>query len=301
MDLAHPLGVAPGEVVVHRDEVDALAGHAVEVRRQRRHEGLALAGLRLGDPAEVQRGAAHELDVVVALADHPGGRLAHHRERFDEQVVDVGTVVEPLTELVGLRFECVVGQSLDLGTQRVDVRNDSFEGLDLLAFSSAEDAIEDSHAAIEPIGRVASRGGGAARTGAGAGRARDAVRPGSGHRGQAGAVAPTPAWTPPRRACTSDAPAAVERLRRVGHGRAGGDDVVDHEDSAGRARPGRARNTEPASRSRRVRPVCGHRCRRLDRAAGGTAHPAGRRCGVPGVRPGRSHARGGGRRWWAPR
>ena len=132
---------------------------AVEVGRQRRHEGLALAGLHLGDPAEVQRRAAHELDVVVALADHAGGRLAHHRERLDEEVVDVGAVVEPLPELVGLGFECVVGQRLDLGTQRVDVGNDSFEGLDLLAFSGAEDAIENSHAAVEPIGRAASRGG----------------------------------------------------------------------------------------------------------------------------------------------
>ena len=89
MDLAHPLGVALGQVVVDRDEVHALAGEAVEVDGQRRDEGLALARLHLGDPAEVQGGAAHELHVVVALADDPVGRLADDGEGLDQQVVEV--------------------------------------------------------------------------------------------------------------------------------------------------------------------------------------------------------------------
>ena len=70
-----------GQVVVDRDEVDALAGEAVEVDRQRRDEGLALAGLHLGDPAEVQGGAAHQLHVVVALADDPARRPRGRRRR----------------------------------------------------------------------------------------------------------------------------------------------------------------------------------------------------------------------------
>ena len=76
VDPAHPLGVEAGQVVVDRDEVDALAAEPVEVGRQRRDERLALAGLHLGDPAEVQGGAAHQLDVEVALADDPLGGLA---------------------------------------------------------------------------------------------------------------------------------------------------------------------------------------------------------------------------------
>ena len=71
VDAAHPLGVAAGQVVVDGDEVDALAAERVEVGRERGDEGLALAGLHLGDPAEVERRATHQLDVEVALADHP--------------------------------------------------------------------------------------------------------------------------------------------------------------------------------------------------------------------------------------
>ena len=75
---AHPLGVEPGEVVVDGDEVHAAPGERVEVAGQRRDERLALAGLHLRDPAEVQRRAAHDLDVEVALAEHP---LARPRAR----------------------------------------------------------------------------------------------------------------------------------------------------------------------------------------------------------------------------
>ena len=110
MDAAHPLGVEPGQVVVDRDEVDALAAEPVEVDRQRGDEGLALAGLHLGDPAEVQRGAAHQLHVEVALADHPAGRLAGDGERLDQQIVERGAVGEALAELVGLGLQLLVGE-----------------------------------------------------------------------------------------------------------------------------------------------------------------------------------------------
>ena len=48
----HPLGVAAGQVVVDGDDVDAVARQRVEEHGQRRGEGLALAGLHLGDRAE---------------------------------------------------------------------------------------------------------------------------------------------------------------------------------------------------------------------------------------------------------
>ena len=75
---AHPLGVAFGQVVVDGDDVHALAGQRVEVRRQHAGQGLALTGLHLGDVAEVQRRAAHHLNIerplVTARAKPPRGR-----------------------------------------------------------------------------------------------------------------------------------------------------------------------------------------------------------------------------------
>ena len=97
VDAAVPLGVALGEVVVDRDEVDALAeGAAVEaldrrervqVEREARDEGLALAGLHLGDVALVEDDPAHHLDVEHALVGLAQARLADGGERLEEELV----------------------------------------------------------------------------------------------------------------------------------------------------------------------------------------------------------------------
>ena len=87
VDAAHVLGVALGQVVVRGDDVHALACERVEVDGEHRRERLALAGLHLGDVAQVQRGAAHQLDGERALADRAHRGLAHHGERLGQQLV----------------------------------------------------------------------------------------------------------------------------------------------------------------------------------------------------------------------
>ena len=145
VDAPHPLRVAGGEVVVHRDDVDALAGETVEIHRKRRDERLALTGLHLGDPTEVQRCATHELHVVVTLADHAGGGLAGDRKGFDEQAVEVLTPVETLTELSRLGLEQLVGELLQLRFVGADVGDEVSEGADLAVLARAEKFVEDSH------------------------------------------------------------------------------------------------------------------------------------------------------------
>ena len=99
VDRLHPVGVAAGQVVVDRDQVDALAAHRVAVLvargqrvehdRQRGREGLALARLHLGDRAVVEDHAADQLDVVVALAERALAGLAREREGLEQQVVQL--------------------------------------------------------------------------------------------------------------------------------------------------------------------------------------------------------------------
>ncbi len=88
VDLAHPLAVALGQVVVDGDDMDALAGERVEIDRQGGDQGLAFAGLHLRDHAAMQDDAAEQLDVEMALAEHALGGLAHRREGVDEDVVE---------------------------------------------------------------------------------------------------------------------------------------------------------------------------------------------------------------------
>ncbi len=105
VDPAHPLGVATGEIVVHGDDVHALAGQRVEIDRERGDQRLAFAGLHLGDLALVQDHAALELDVEVALAERPLGALAHRGEGLGQQVVERFALLQALAELDGLAFQ----------------------------------------------------------------------------------------------------------------------------------------------------------------------------------------------------
>ncbi len=168
VDLAHPLRVALGQVVVDGDDVDAPAAEAVEVDGQGGHEGLALARLHLRDPAEVEGGPAHELDVVVALADGAAAGLAGDGEGLQEEVVEglvdvVGAgPVDPLPELDRLVLEVGVGKGLDLPLEGVDVGHQGGERLELLALPGTEDLRQDRHGRQStggPPGRGWSGGG----------------------------------------------------------------------------------------------------------------------------------------------
>ena len=81
---SHPFGVASREVVVHGHDVDTAPGKRVQVRGQRGGERLAFAGLHLGDPAEMQCGAAHHLHVEVALAEDALACFPDDGKRFGE-------------------------------------------------------------------------------------------------------------------------------------------------------------------------------------------------------------------------
>ncbi len=140
VDLAHPLGVALGEVVVDGDDVDAAAGEGVEVAGQRGDEGLAFAGLHLGDLALVEDDAADQLDVEVAHADDAAAGFADDGEGFGQEVVEGGffggervssacsfgsrpataSAMRARNSTVFSR-SCVVGERLDGGLEGVDL------------------------------------------------------------------------------------------------------------------------------------------------------------------------------------
>ena len=96
-----PTGVASRQVVVDGDQVRAAPLERVEVQRERRDERLALAGLHLGDPSLVEHDPADQLHVEVAHAEGALGRLADHRERLGEEVVESPGALEVALALLG--------------------------------------------------------------------------------------------------------------------------------------------------------------------------------------------------------
>ncbi len=120
VDAAHEVGLVGREEVVDRDDVDALAGDRIEIGGQGGDERLALTGLHLGDVAQVKSRTAHDLHVVVSLAECALGRFAHRRERLGHQLVERRTGFVAGAQLGGLVLELFVRQ----------VRVVLFEGID---------------------------------------------------------------------------------------------------------------------------------------------------------------------------
>ena len=120
VDLAHPFGVAAGEVVVDGDHMHAAAGQRVEIDRKGRDQRLAFAGLHLRDAAFMQDHAAGELDVEMALAEGALGGLAHRGEGRHQDIVERFAGGQFLLEGVGAQAQRVVGEPFELFFQGVD-------------------------------------------------------------------------------------------------------------------------------------------------------------------------------------
>jgi hypothetical protein len=100
--------------------VHTLAGERVEVGRKRGDQGLALTGLHLGDVAEVERRASHELNVEVAQAERASSGLSNCGERLGKQVVEALAVFETLAQGGRLFFQFVVSEVFEPVFEGVD-------------------------------------------------------------------------------------------------------------------------------------------------------------------------------------
>ncbi len=130
VDLPHPFGVALGQVIVDRHDMNAAARQRIQVDRQRRHQGLAFAGLHLGDLALMQHHAADQLHVEMALAERALGGLAHGRERRHQDLVERGAIGDPLLQFLGARPQRLVRQLFQLRLERIDLVNVGLIGPD---------------------------------------------------------------------------------------------------------------------------------------------------------------------------
>ena len=108
--LAHPGGIARREIVVHGDDMDTAILERVEEYGQRRHERLALAGFHLGDFALVKRNAAHQLHIVMALAERALGSLADAGECLGQKIVQCRAVGETGAKVGGGGMKLFVAQ-----------------------------------------------------------------------------------------------------------------------------------------------------------------------------------------------
>ncbi len=138
IDLAHPFGVARGEIVVHRDDVHALALDRVEIAGERRHQRLALAGAHFGDLAAMEHDAADHLHVEMAHAKRADRGFADRGKGFGQDVVERLARFEPRAELERLVAQFLVGHGGYLRLEGVDLVDDLEQAFDVTVVGRAE-------------------------------------------------------------------------------------------------------------------------------------------------------------------
>ncbi len=142
VDATHELRLIGGQVVVDGHNMDALAGDRVQVGGQGCHEGLTFTGLHLRDVAQMKGSAAHDLHVVVALAERAHRGLSHGGEGFWQKVIERFTGVVARAELLGLPLELLVAHVLKDVLELVDLLCDSFQLSKNAPFASSQNLID---------------------------------------------------------------------------------------------------------------------------------------------------------------
>ena len=143
--LAHPLAVALGKIVVHRDDVHAVSGERVEVSGESGDERFALAGLHLGDAPLMEHDAADELHAVGIKPEHAARGLAHGGKGLGQNVVERFTVGEPRLEFRRLGAQLLVRQGAVLVRHRLDLIDDRINALEFPLGVGAEELGDQSH------------------------------------------------------------------------------------------------------------------------------------------------------------
>ncbi len=99
MNPAHPLRITLCEVVIDRNDMDALALQCIQVCRTGRYEGLTLTGSHLCDTPLVKNDTTDQLyREVLHLIDTPCG-FTYRRIRLRENAVQALALCDALLEL----------------------------------------------------------------------------------------------------------------------------------------------------------------------------------------------------------
>src|SRR5215475_1993938 len=165
VDLAHPLGVAFGQIVVDGDDMNTASGQRIEINRQSGDQRFTFTGFHLGDLAFMQHHATDKLHVEVPHVEDPPTGLANYCKCLFENFVQnsfkhgialrfvggqrlffgrfVGLSVrnpllDPRPELRGFRAELLIRELLHLRLKRADALHSWREPFDFALILGAE-------------------------------------------------------------------------------------------------------------------------------------------------------------------
>ena len=87
IDSAHPLRIPRGEIVIHRNDVNAASREGIEIGGQGGDKGLTFTRFHLGNVTGVEDIAAEELHFEGTKTECPFCGFSHHRKRLIHQII----------------------------------------------------------------------------------------------------------------------------------------------------------------------------------------------------------------------
>ena len=138
IQFSHPLGIAAGQVVVHGNQMHALASQRIQVYGQRRYQRFTFTGFHLGNTAFVKRDTADHLHVVMAHPHDSTTRLTSGGKRFRKQCVKALAFVIAATKFRSLTLQLGVGQIAILLFKLINTRYGFAHPLDFSGVLTAE-------------------------------------------------------------------------------------------------------------------------------------------------------------------
>ena len=108
VNLAHPLTVAPGKIVVNGDDMHALARERIEVGGEGGNKSFALTGFHLRNASLMQDDAAEYLHGKVLHAKNTPRGLAAGGKRLGKNIIESFTVRKALLKPRRFRLEFLI-------------------------------------------------------------------------------------------------------------------------------------------------------------------------------------------------
>ena len=95
----HPLRIPLCEIVVYRDHVDPRSTQRIEIDREGRHQGLALAGRHLGNLPLMEYYPSYELGIEMAHVYGSSRSFSYGGKSFGQDRIEFLALLKPLLEL----------------------------------------------------------------------------------------------------------------------------------------------------------------------------------------------------------
>ena len=110
MDFAHPFAVTPGKVVIHRDDMHALAGKRIQIGRKNRDERFPFTRLHFGNAPLMKHNAAYHLNIERLHPQHAPCRFTRSGECLRQKIVKRFAVLQALPEQICLSAQLLIRQ-----------------------------------------------------------------------------------------------------------------------------------------------------------------------------------------------